>query len=92
MRIIIFKMSVIIEQLALEGHNVFLSGAAGTGKTTFVKQIKKTMSENGKHVKIVCPTGIATELYDDNLAAQTIHSFFSLGIAEASDEDVMDHI
>ena len=51
--------------------NIFLTGKAGTGKTTFLKYCK----ENGiKNTAIVAPTGVAAM----NAGGATIHSFFQL--------------
>lgn len=51
--------------------SVFLTGKAGTGKTTFLHHIKKTTH---KKVLIVAPTGIAAI----NAGGVTIHSQFQL--------------
>lgn len=51
--------------------NVFLTGKAGTGKTTFLKNIK---SHSPKRMVIVAPTGVAAI----NAGGVTIHSFFQL--------------
>lgn len=51
--------------------NVFLTGKAGTGKTTF---LKKLAEETHKNYIIVAPTGIAAL----NAGGATIHSTFSL--------------
>ena len=48
---------------------VFLTGRAGTGKTTFIQYVRSNL---GKNIVIVAPTGIAAI----NVAGQTIHSFF----------------
>lgn len=50
---------------------VFLTGKAGTGKTTFLKQIRK---HTHKQIAIVAPTGVAAI----NAGGTTIHSFFQL--------------
>lgn len=51
--------------------NIFLTGKAGTGKTTFLRQVK----ENGhKRMVIVAPTGVAAI----NAGGMTIHSLFQL--------------
>ena len=50
---------------------VFLTGKAGTGKTTFLKHIRDTTQ---KQTVILAPTGIAAV----NAGGQTIHSFFQL--------------
>ena len=63
-------------QLALDfvnytNVNIFLTGKAGTGKTTFLKHCK----ESGiKNTAVVAPTGVAAM----NAGGTTIHSFFQL--------------
>jgi len=49
--------------------NFFLTGNAGTGKTTLLKQFRE---QTKKKVVLLAPTGIAAF----NLGGQTIHSFF----------------
>lgn len=51
--------------------NIFLTGKAGTGKTTFLRQIQQ---ESPKRMVIVAPTGVAAI----NAGGMTIHSFFQL--------------
>src|ERR1035437_3355217 len=53
------------------GLNVFLTGKAGTGKTTF---LKKLVSETTKKCVVVAPTGVAAI----NAGGATMHSFFQL--------------
>ena len=53
------------------GKSLFLTGKAGTGKTTF---LKKVVAESKKRVVVVAPTGIAAI----NAGGVTIHSFFQL--------------
>ena len=53
------------------GTSIFLTGKAGTGKTTFLKTIKERSS---KRMIVVAPTGVAAI----NAAGMTIHSFFQL--------------
>lgn len=53
------------------GQSVFLTGKAGTGKTTFLRYIKETTF---KKTAIVAPTGVAAI----NAGGVTMHSFFSL--------------
>ena len=53
------------------GQNVFLTGKAGTGKTTFLHNLRETTS---KRMVVVAPTGVAAI----NAQGVTIHSFFQL--------------
>lgn len=59
---------------------VFLTGKAGTGKTTFLKYIKEHCS---KQMAVVAPTGIAAI----NAGGVTIHSFFQLPFSPFIPED-----
>ena len=52
-------------------RSLFLTGKAGTGKSTFLRHIAETTKK--KHV-ILAPTGIAAI----NAGGQTLHSFFKL--------------
>lgn len=52
-------------------RHVFITGKAGTGKTTFLKYIKETTQKN---TVVVAPTGVAAI----NAAGVTMHSFFQL--------------
>jgi len=53
------------------GCHIFLTGKAGTGKTTFLQNFKKKTS---KRMIVVAPTGVAAI----NAGGVTIHSFFQL--------------
>lgn len=53
------------------GTNLFLTGKAGTGKTTFLKRLKEI---SPKRMIVVAPTGVAAI----NAGGVTIHSFFQL--------------
>ena len=55
-------------------HLVFLTGKAGTGKTTLLKYIKQNTS---KQMAVVAPTGVAAI----NAGGSTIHSFFQFPFA-----------
>jgi len=52
-------------------RNIFLTGKAGTGKTTFLKDLKQI---SPKRMIVVAPTGVAAI----NAGGVTIHSFFQL--------------
>jgi len=65
------------------GHNVFITGAAGTGKTYLLNSFTTYLTENSVEPVIVAPTGIAAS----HLGGQTIHSFFAIGIREDIDDE-----
>lgn len=56
------------------GCNVFLTGKAGTGKTTFLRQLRE---RSPKRMVVLAPTGIAAI----NAGGVTIHSFFQLPLS-----------
>lgn len=56
------------------GANLFLTGKAGTGKTTFLKELKRL---SPKRMVVLAPTGIAAI----NAGGVTVHSFFQLPLS-----------
>ncbi len=68
------KKQQLFIDLAMKGGNIFLSGKAGTGKTTVVKNLIATLRKNKKRVAVIAPTGIAAT----NAGGATMHSTFSL--------------
>jgi hypothetical protein len=57
--------------VSLTGRNVFVTGRAGTGKTTFLKELRES---SPKRMIVVAPTGVAAI----NAGGVTMHSFFQL--------------
>ena len=55
-------------------RNIFLTGKAGTGKTTFLKYIRENCV---KQIAVTAPTGVAAI----NAGGATIHSFFQLPLS-----------
>src|SRR3989344_8181514 len=53
-------------------QNIFLTGEAGTGKSTLLQYFRATTSKN---VVVLAPTGVAAV----NVGGQTIHSFCGFG-------------
>ena len=65
------KLDFVEELVLFTDSHIFLTGRAGTGKTTFLKNLPlKTY----KRMVVVAPTGVAAI----NAGGQTIHSFFQL--------------
>lgn len=61
----------VISFIDYTNQNIFLTGKAGTGKTTLLKRIKE---HSTKKIVIVAPTGVAAM----NAKGTTINSFFQL--------------
>ncbi|MBK6962477.1 MAG: AAA family ATPase [Bacteroidales bacterium] len=80
-------MPLVIDNISLDENNpefsyaaefvthtnrmLYLTGKAGTGKTTFLKYLKATCNKN---MVVLAPTGVAAV----NAGGQTIHSFFNI--------------
>ena len=56
------------------GISIFLTGKAGTGKTTFLRTLRQ---KSAKAMIVVAPTGVAAI----NAGGATIHSFFQLPLS-----------
>jgi DNA replication protein DnaC len=69
------EMFILATNLVNEScRNIFLTGKAGTGKTTFLKYIRENCV---KQTAVVAPTGVAAI----NAGGATIHSFFQLPLS-----------
>lgn len=68
-----------------KGHNVFLTGPAGSGKTYVLNKYITDLKNQSKKVGITASTGIAAT----HLGGTTIHSWSGLGIKDQlSDDDI----
>ncbi|MEO8796055.1 MAG: HRDC domain-containing protein [Daejeonella sp.] len=65
------QLDLAFDFVTLTDRNIFLTGKAGTGKTTFLHNLKRSTS---KRMAIVAPTGVAAI----NAGGVTIHSFFQM--------------
>jgi len=78
-------------EIIMGGHNVFLTGAAGSGKTWVLNKCIEKLTESGKDVAVTATTGIAATHIDGS----TIHSWSRIMIRDESDladDDVIEHI
>ena len=74
------KLEFVEELVLYTDSHVFLTGRAGTGKTTFLKNLQ---DKTYKRMVVVAPTGVAAI----NAGGQTIHSFFQLPFGPQIPED-----
>lgn len=65
------EFNAILDLVENHHENLFITGRAGTGKSTLLNLLKKTTRKNAA---VVAPTGLAAL----NVGGQTIHSFFGL--------------
>lgn len=65
------EMNLAWQFIAETNVSVFLTGKAGTGKTTFLRKLRERLP---KRMVVLAPTGVAAI----NAQGQTIHSFFQL--------------
>lgn len=63
------------------GHNVYLTGPAGSGKTYVLNQYIKYLRENNIVVGVTASTGIAAT----HMNGMTLHSWAGLGIGDSID-------
>lgn len=66
-----YQLDLAWKFLEQTGTHIFLTGRAGTGKTTFLRNLKQC---SPKRMIVVAPTGVAAI----NAAGVTIHSFFQI--------------
>ena len=64
------------------GHNLLLTGRAGTGKSFLVRVMYYRLKDQGKKVSIVCASGIAGSGYSDMIRTSTVHAYYGLQTAD----------
>ena len=65
------ELQLAFDLLQRTGRHLFLTGKAGTGKTTFLRSLKERLP---KQMVVTAPTGVAAI----NAGGVTLHSFFQL--------------
>ena len=70
------------------GQNVFLTGAAGTGKTYLLNRFIRHCHEHGIVIAVTASTGIAAT----HISGVTIHSWSGLGVRDSLTDDDIDDI
>ena len=70
-----------VDFLENSNRSIFLTGKAGTGKTTFLRHVKDKLKKN---IAVVAPTGIAAI----NAGGVTIHSLFQIAPSVYPPDDI----
>ena len=76
------KLEMVDKFVRYTNMNIFLTGKAGTGKTTFLRGLAENPT---KRLVILAPTGVAAI----NAGGQTIHSFFQVEFGPQIPDDVI---
>jgi len=76
------EQKLVIESIS-QGHNVLVSGGAGTGKSYLLNYLKRNYSKHG--IAITASTGIAAV----NIGGATIHSWAGIGLANLPIEQII---
>jgi PIF1-like helicase len=71
--------------LVKEGHNVFFTGPAGTGKSLILKHLKKYLQEKNADFALTATTGIAAGLIE----GRTVHSWSGLQTGKKGIDDYL---
>ena len=72
------------------GKNIFLTGPGGSGKTELIKRMVAFSQAQGKKVQVCALTGCASVLL--NVKAKTVHSWAGIGLAVASNAEIVKKI
>lgn len=73
------ETQAVLATLEETNQNIFLTGRAGTGKSTLLNYFRATTKKN---IAVVAPTGVAAI----NVNGETIHHFFKFGIGQTVDQ------
>lgn len=70
-----------------KGHNLFITGPGGTGKTFLIKEMVSKLKEQGIAYQVCAMTGCAAVLL--GCGAKTLHSWCGMGLGEGHKDDVV---
>lgn len=72
----------------LEGHNVLLTGPAGSGKTYVLNEFIRRAKREGKYVAVTATTGLAAT----HIGGNTIHAWSGIGISDQLHNNWEEHL
>lgn len=77
-------------ELFKQGHNIFITGPGGSGKTFLIKKIYDWCNENRKLIQVCALTGCAAVLL--NCSARTIHSWGGIGLGNGDPDKIIQYV
>ena len=75
-------------EIMLEGHNVLLTGPAGSGKTYVLNEFIRRAKREGKYIAVTATTGLAAT----HLGGNTIHAWSGIGISDQLHPQFDEHL
>ncbi|KAJ8040525.1 ATP-dependent DNA helicase pfh1 [Holothuria leucospilota] len=81
-------MEAEIISTAEQGHNFFLLGQPGTGKTYLIQKIEQRLTAGNKRVQVTASTGLAAA----SLKGRTVHAFFGISDGRYSNDTIIEKI
>ena len=72
-----------------KGHNVFMTGCGGTGKSYLIRIIQEALS---KRIGVTALTGCAALLLEGRNKAKTLHSWSGIGLGKESVGDLITRV